>query len=134
MTENTSSGLPRPGPLGRTVRLLAGVILLGFLAFGVHYDPSQPLATPRQSPLLYLLIGFVFLHLPSTLRYWGLKKGWIPQALWLLAVIIAALVDVTTRGTWWGPVLGVVLVGPGLLFLAYLGVSFLVAAIIAAPG
>ena len=126
--------LPKPGRIGRSVRLLSGVLVLVlFLTTAIGYrlgespDPSNP----------FDWLGLVFLlwFLPHLVNLgFGRRWGQRPRLVGAGVLVAAGLLDLVWSGTFLGPVFEFALVGGLLYVLAHLGVSLLLAGATAAPG
>ena len=126
--------LPKPGRIGRSVRLLSGVLVLVlFLTTAIGYrlgespDPSNPFDWLGLAFLLWSLPGLVNLGFG---RRWGQR----PRLVGAGVLVAAGLLDLVRSGTFLGPVFDFALVGGLLYVLAHLGVSLLLAGATAAPG
>ncbi len=133
-----SEMLPRPGVIGRGLRLAAGAALLllavellreapGFLARGVGWQ------LPNGD--WWLLAVASFIYLPRIFdsgfqRRWGTK----PQVVALGLLASAAVWDWAADRALWALPLALLVLALMLLFLAYGGVSFLAAGAVATPG
>jgi len=132
---NDSGSLPRPGPLGIVVRLIAAFVLLSVFSSVVAAYPDMVSSTFPSSPLLLFGVALTFYFLPDVLNP-GVGRDWgrWPQKAFLLAAGVAAVADVVFYGSFWAPPLGFLL----FLLVAFVtglgGLSFLLSAILALPG
>ena len=138
ITDTVKPGtLPRPGPVGRIVRLLMGLLVLRFLAGNVVQ--FEGFVAPRSSSDLpaSLLFGslFAFVLFGEVVRR-GIGPRWArPAQMTLAAVLFGVMaIDLVWYGDWWGPPMGLLVFVVIVYTLAHLGVSFLVAAAFATPG
>lgn len=134
-TEFTKSGtFERPGLIGRTIRLGAGIMLLFlFILIIVGYKPG---AAAGPSNLLWWFGGLLALYgLPDMVngvlgRDWGRR----PQVVVLVVALGAGILDLIRYGSFFGPVLTLV----AFLLLIYVtgvgGLSSLLASVLAVPG
>lgn len=126
---------PRPGPTGRVVRLVAGLLLLWFFTLTLRgYDAMVSLTIPR-SLLFWFGVVACFYALPRVVgisagRDWGRRS----QLIWVLLALPAAAFDFVRYGQLWGPPPGVL----SFVLLAYVtgfaGLSFILAGLLAVPG
>ena len=129
--------LPHPGPVGRIVRLLMGLLVLRFLAGNVVQ--FEGFVAPRSSSDLpaSLLFGslFAFVLFGEVVRR-GIGPRWArPAQITLVAAMFGVMaIDLVWYGDWWGPPMGLLVFVVIVYTLAHLGVSFLVAAAFATPG
>jgi hypothetical protein len=128
--------LPRPGPFGRLIRLVLGGLCAN-VVFGILTQPAafvtgRALASP--SVWLVILIGLCVFPVVVNIgfgRAW--KRSWLLTGLAALACV-ASLVGWAAGGRPIGPPLGV-FVSVWLLYtFGHLGISFLLASILATPG
>lgn len=125
---------PTPGPIGRTVRLILGA----FFVYELVDIGSQIEAFMRFSP------PFDTWWLVAAISVWALHDAadvWLgsPWGRRLVLVVLAvaagaALIDFLQHGTVWGPPFSLSLYALALIGFGYIGLSFIVAAILAAPG
>jgi hypothetical protein len=133
--ESTGS-LPRPGWIGRIVRLALGVWLLSGLYMLVRYGWGVLVdLTPPTNWTWWVFMALGFWLLPPVVNI-GFTKSWRrkPQLALAAALAGAVVVDSLVYGTWWGPPLGVLVWFWLVYFSAHLGGSFLLSAVIATPG
>ena len=128
--------LPRPGPIGRGVRVLLGLAVLYLFADIVADFPKLTDGVNLANPLTWLGLGYVLYAMPDILamvfsRRWPSRyvRGAAGGAL-VLAASTDFLVPGSPNGGAFGVTLGLMLT----LVLGILGASFLVAAAVAAPG
>lgn len=130
----TAETFDRPGLLGRAIRLTAGLALL---TFGIKTltEPTDWISqTVPQSFGIWIGAAVCFRFLRGMekgfQRIWGRK----PQLIIVLLALVAVLFNMLSYGTWWGIPLGALI----FLLIVYvtmnLGVSFLLADILAHPG
>lgn len=126
----------KPGLIGRIGRFVVGAFSLsfsaGFLPFYSHLIILNPFND--SSPyLIGVLIAFLVLNDVVNI---GFNVSWrrIPQAIFLALVLLAIGLDVLIYGSLWGPPLGIVVFLMAVLTHLYLGISHILAALIATPG
>jgi hypothetical protein len=137
-----SDGLPRPGPIGRSVRIVLGAVLLYFLAdaiIQISAHPSGFLAARSGWEIpggdwwagalvciwaLPLLVNSGFGH------RWG--RG--VRGVYLVLIGAALIWDRTVHGGVWALPLAVLVLLLIVYVLAHAGISYIVAAIAATPG
>jgi hypothetical protein len=126
---------PKPGPIGRIVRLLAGIGLLYFFAQAlIAYDGFVRLNVPR-NPLFWIGVALCFFGLPTAINIgFGRSWGHWPQIIVLVLGLAAVIFDLIQYGSLWGPPLGLLAYVLIVYFTAHVGLSFLVQAIFATPG
>lgn len=125
----------RPGVLGRSVRVLCGSAFLALggvtlAAPGVWITQAVP-----QSLFMWggaALCFYVLRGVPDKgfQRHWGRR----PQLVVLLLACGAILVNVVRTGSWWGPPLGALVFVLILYVSAHLGLSLVLAGLLAHPG
>ena len=128
--------LPRPGIVGRVVRLLLGVACLQFLwvLLTEGADIARSAVLPG-NPGLWFGIA-VGLYVTSYVVNIGftLHLGRWPQYLVVALGIGFASVGQLTEGSVWTPLLGWFVVGWLFYTYAHLGVSFVLSSLLATPG
>lgn len=136
-TEFEESGsLPRPGPLGRLIRVGLGIWLLWFFVLLVTQGPAVLISTTvPQSWSFWLVTAFIFWVTPYVINI-GFTRRWRrkPQGVVLGIVTTAVVIDLISYGTWWAPPLGVFLLGWLLYISGHLGFSLVLSGLIATPG
>jgi hypothetical protein len=131
-----SGTLPRPGPIGRAVRLLSG-ILIAYFAFQIWKGVAWILQTGRLEdiePVNVVISIAVVVYLARNASLIVGRRWPRARLVTVIALAIAAGWSFATTGS----VLGVPLILPTFLvafiLMALLSVSFFVAAILAVPG
>lgn len=126
---------PKPGLIGRTARLAAGILLLWFFALTLRgYGDMVDLTIPR-SPLFWFGVVVCFYGLPQVVdisvgRKWGRR---LQLSLVLLALLAMAF-DFVRYGQLWGPPLGLLAFGLLAYVTGFAGLSFILAGLLAVPG
>ncbi len=126
--------LPKPGPIGRSVRLALGLLLLSFAVYALT---SYRLGGSPSARNLGLWIGLAFAvyYLPDVINL-GLGRTWGRWPLFAAAtaVGVAGLIDLVSSGTFLGPAFGLIVFALIVYAFTHIGLSQIVAAIIASPG
>jgi len=128
--------LPRPGPIGRGVRLVLGLAVLYLFAGIVADFPKLTDGVNLANPLTWVGLGCSLYAMPEIVRM-VLSRRWparFVRSAAAGALVLAGLTDFFVTGSPNGGVFGFTF---GLLLafvLGILGASFLVAAAAAAPG
>ena len=130
----TSETFDRPGWLGRLIRMSAGMFFLALLIITL-IDPKVWISDtmPRS---LGLWIGAVlcFRFLSGMEKGFSQTWGRAPQLIFASFALVAIVYNFVQYGTWWSIPLGVLFFVLVVYVSAHLGVSFLLAGIIAHPG
>lgn len=127
--------LIRPGPLGRSVRLIIGLLCL-YVVFEIirYWGPTshRPIATLDERVLILLAPLCVTNYVINI----GFTKSWgrRPLMISVLALIACAAVSALLTGKGEGPILGVPLNLWLIYFYGHLGTSFVLAAVLGTPG
>ena len=126
--------LPKLGPLGRIVRLLlGGYFLYEFVDILTYSSPYVEFSGPGET---WWFTSAVSVGVLSFVIGLGLGASWALR--FLLAVLALGLVtagfDLLWYGTIWGPPFGLLLYTVDLLGFGFLGLSLILAAILAIPG
>ena len=126
--------IPKPLPIGRLGRLIFGA---GTLFFSVFLIINRSDFTGSSVPEFYAWVGvfFALFYLPDLVvvgfsRQWG---RW-PQAAALLVALGLLVANFAAYGDGWAPPLGWGLLVFTAFFFAFIGISFVLAAIFAVPG
>lgn len=128
--------LPKPGTVGRFVRLIFGVLLL----YGLYTMLTDGLSlfalrrAPR-GPDFWVFVAIAF-HLTPYVVNIGFGKGWRrkPQLAIAGAIVSLIAVDLLVYGSWWAPPLGALMWVWLVYFSSHLGFSFVLSAALATPG
>jgi hypothetical protein len=129
-----SDGLPRPGPIGRGLRVILGLVVLYFFAGIVSALPELADGVNAANPLIWVGMAYAIYALPEIVsmvfsRRW---PAWNVRGAAIGA--LAALADLALTGSPNGGAFGITFGLAMALVLGVLGTSFLVAAAVAAPG
>ena len=126
--------LAKPKLIGRTVRLLLGILC----CYGSLTYAEIPRAFVRSDfPALQLLAGAVLAYwlLPPVVNIgWGVSWKNRPRLFFLMLCAVALAVDFAVYGSFWGPPLGGILYAVTVYTLGHLGISFLLSALLSMPG
>jgi hypothetical protein len=130
-----SGTFPRPRPIGRGVRLVAGAVLLYFFIVTLRNFPAYVGSRVPTHPLLWIGVAISVYVLPEMVGIaLGRSLGRWPQLIFGLLALAAVIFNLARYSSWWGPPLGLLL----FLLLAYVtgiaGISFLLAGTLAVPG
>lgn len=127
--------LARPGPIGRLVRLALGMFCLYGLWELLAVAPSFIERPIELLPNLGLMIAVVLCVFNYVVNI-GFSKDWnnYPLIFSLTMLCLVALVNFSLTGNPGSTFLGVLIVLWMGYFFAHLGISFVLAAIIATPG
>ena len=128
--------LPKPGFVGRLVRLLFGLWLVWALwtlvavGWAVMVDD-----TPPRTWQWWAFMAFALWFTPYVVNI-GFTKNWRrgPQFVVLGLAVIAVALDLVIHGTWWAPPLGFLVCAWLIYFSAHLGISFAISALLGTPG
>ena len=126
--------IPRPLPLGRALRLLFGVgCIFLFIWYISEYTALVGSDVPDAG--FWVAFGFAFWYLPDMVVV-GFSRAWgrWPQAVAAGVALALVAADLVAYGSAWGPPLGWSLFMLTELFYGLLGVSFVLAAVLAVPG
>ena len=129
---------PKAGPIGRTVRLGAGVVILLIIAVSL-LPHLNDITAPRPGSVIppQIIPGFLLAIwlLPRMIdRGFTLEWGHRSQIALALLALGAAALGLASYGNLWAPPLGWLVFLTILYTFGHLGLSFLVAGIFAAPG
>lgn len=128
--------LPPPGPIGRLVRLFLGVLCLWgvWLVFDARTAIAAATELPR-SWTLWATLALVLWLLPPVVNIgFGVSWGAWPRRVAIGAIIAGMAMSQSFYDQPWSPALGWLVVAVMLYTLAHLGVSFVLAALLATPG
>lgn len=128
--------LPRPGVVGRLVRLVFGVWLLSALYAMLTSGLKLFSETEAPSSLSFWLFVLIAFHITPYVVNIGFEKSWRrkPQAFILIIAAILIGVDLLMYGTWWAPPLGIFAWAWLVYFSAHLGLSFVLSTALGTPG
>jgi hypothetical protein len=124
----------RPRLLGRGIRIIAGLTLIYFFIKTLTgYKGYVGDSLPGGTWWIGAIISFYFL---SDVVNIGFTRSWgrWPQAVALILALAAVTFNFIQYGDMWGPPLGLLVYLLMVVVLGYLGISFLLAGILAVPG
>jgi len=127
--------LTSPGPIGRTGRVILGVLLLYF--FIDVFSSYKGIVNPRipTDPLFWIGFAYCFWILPEIIRIgFGHNFGQWPRFISILLLLIAAVFNFVQYGQFWGPPLGLLSFIVLIYVLGHLGLSLVVAGAFGTPG
>ena len=127
--------LPRPGPVGRLVRLAYGAISAGYIWLALANRADLMSASRDGVVLLAIGIGYGF-YIFAWIVNIGYGRDWgdRPRTLLLLALVTAAATSWLGWGTLWGPPLNAIVLVWFVYLNFHLGISYLLSAALATPG
>lgn len=127
--------LPRPGPVGRLVRLVFGLLCLSYV-YGL-IQVTQDLMTPAGGirPLIWngIIIGLILVSYVVNIGYSRAWKKW-PAIVSAIALAAIGLLGYLTAGTIETGLLARSIWVWELYVFAHLGLAFVIAATIGTPG
>ena len=123
--------LPPPGPIGRVVRLLLGIVILKFVYDWLFYLDSSD----YNEPFILLWIGDSVALVPYVVNIgFGLNRGAKPRyvlaGIWLAGGLIGFVVGGILRSEFLWSVIEIT----QIYIYGHLGISFLLSAILSTPG
>lgn len=127
--------IERPGPVGRLVRILAGIWFFGwFFRNLIIYTKLVSLVVPTH-PMLWFGVAASFYFLAEVVNA-GFNRAWgrWPQLVVGLLALAAMLFDLALYGSVWGPPLGLLVFLLLVYVSGHLALSFIAAGISATPG
>ena len=127
--------LARPGPIGRLFRFVLGVLCLyvfGEVFYYWEWTTAEPFSTLDNRFLLLLAPLCVFNYVVNI----GFTKSWgqRPILFSVIALVLIGCIALLISGSFDSPILGIPLNIWFTYFYGHLGLSFVLAAIIATPG
>jgi hypothetical protein len=133
--EETGS-LPKPGVVGRVVRLLVGLLLLSGL-YSMLTDGLSlfSLRVAPRSWTFWLFVVIAFYVTPYVVNI-GFGTNWrrVPQLFIAVTAGVLIAIDLIAYGTWWAPPLGTFVWVWLVYFSAHLGFSFVLSTLLGTPG
>ena len=127
--------LPRPGVIGRMVRLLFAALCLYALWGILDQRGGFLVSTPTALAQFVVAIAIAFWVFPHVVNI-GFSKSWRrrPQVAIVLLLFVAAAASWVFHGGILGPPLGLVMLVWLIYVFGHLGVSFALATVLATPG
>ena len=127
--------IPKPGPIGRMVRIISGCALLYFFAVTLtNFGNYIGLAVPKH-PLMWLGVALSIYFLAYVVNVgftitWGRRLQFILVAVAMDTIVL----DFSIYQSFWGPPLGLLVFALLAYVTGHLGLSFILAGILATPG
>ena len=123
--------LPPPGPVGRLVRLLVGVVVLNFVyEWLVYIDSSSYL-----NLIVLLWVAFSVYLAPYVVNIgFGINSGARSRYVLLGAWVLAGIIGVNVEASFRSELLWSVIEVTQIYIYGHLGISFLLSAILSTPG
>ena len=123
--------LPPPGPIGRVVRLVLGLIIAKFIYDWIVYIDLSDF----DNPFVLFWVAFSIALVPYVVNIgWGVNFGAKPRyalfGIWVLGAIAGYLID----GSFRSQLLWTVVEITQIYVYGHLGISFFLSAILATPG
>ena len=127
--------LIRPGPIGRVVRFAFGAVILWMVLPSIGYFPNfLRIGAPRR-PDWIISIALMAWLIPYVVNIgWGVNWRRRPRYVALGLLLAAAAIGYPIWGHWWNPAFGVTWWTLNLYTFGHLGVSFVLAGLLATPG
>lgn len=127
--------LPRPGPLGRLIRLLWGTVL-GYSTYDLLNHRAGFVRESMPYWMVWVYVPVLLAVFPYVVNIgfgvnWRARPRWIVFAILAVGMLASRLV---TGDVWWTPALGWFTYLWFVYFCVHLGSSFFVSAVIATPG
>ncbi|NNK48221.1 MAG: hypothetical protein HKP01_05050 [Gemmatimonadetes bacterium] len=126
--------IPKPGPVGRAVRLGWGILLVAAVWNAVRYhfvflDSDIPYWTT------WIGIAIALMVTPYVVNIgWGRNWRSVPRLVAMLGIGAGVIASRLFLGAWWSEALGWAVLVWYVYTLGHLGISFLLAAVLATPG
>ncbi len=129
-----AGSLPKPGWIGRSVRLILGVVLLDGAWSGIRYGyPALVEQVPQAGN--WLPIAIALWLLPEVIDLgWGVSWHHRSQLAVLAFAGALSLGGGLLQGLWWPAALGWFVLGLTVYVFLHLGASFVLAALLGTPG
>lgn len=125
----------RPGPLGRGLRMVMGIALL-ILGIETLLTPTNWItANVPRSPGMWIgtaICFYVLRGVPD--KGFGRAWGRWPQLSTLFLATMAIVYNLIRTGSWWGEPLGALVFVLIVYVTVHLGLSFVLASLLAHPG
>lgn len=131
-----SGTLPKPGILGRSLRLMLGVVVLATAySVGMAFQDFEDARAIPGGIGLWVVAGLLFFSMRDEIDL-GLGATWGRQAQIMIAMlaVLALALDLILYGRLWAPPLGILFYTRFLVSALPLGVALILAALIGTPG
>ncbi len=127
--------LPKPGPIGRLVRLVFGVLCLWYVVGLIEVSDSIVTSDGHIPPLVWngILIGLILVNYVVNIGFSRAWKKW-PAIVSAGAFLAIGVFGYLTEGAFETHLLGRVIWGWELYVFSHLGSAFVIASVIATPG
>ncbi|NNE06708.1 MAG: hypothetical protein HKN15_13385 [Xanthomonadales bacterium] len=123
--------LPKPGPIGRFVRLALGVLIAKFIYDWFVFIDSSDFA----NPFILAWVGFSVMLAPYVVNIgYGVNFGAWPRYALLGVWVLSAIAGYLAEGVLRSELLWTTVEATQVYLYGHLGLSFLVSAILATPG
>ncbi|MEE9167881.1 MAG: hypothetical protein V3U24_10545 [Candidatus Neomarinimicrobiota bacterium] len=123
----------RPGLIGRGLRLISGLVILFLISPLTALRPGGVISIGN----IPLWIGLAFtLWLVNEVVNIGFGRdfGQWPRYGLVGLLVLSSLGDYLINGVWWAEIVTMIIATELLLVLGYLGISYVVASVLAVPG
>jgi hypothetical protein len=126
--------LSKPGWIGRLVRLLMAALMF-YLLYVVYLNLNNFVeGAPEQAILWFLVLLAFFLLSPVVNIGFGKLWGNNPQSWFLIILYILINVGTFSKNAYWTLETAYLILGLQIYVFSHLGISFLLASILATPG
>ena len=127
--------LPKPGYIGRTIRLVLGVYLFYAVYQILIFSPSELISALPENIGLWAGILFALWVFPEVLNIgWTLKRGNLPRTTIIVLAVFAGLWGIIQYGSFTAPPLSWLLYIWLIYTFFHLRVAFVLSSIISTPG
>ena len=126
--------IPKPGPIGRAVRLGWGALLAVVVWNAIqHRWVFLGTEVPYWSTWIGVTIGLIVTPYVVNIG-WGRNWRSVPRLVVILGIAAGVVTSRLILGTWWSEALGWAVLAWYVYTFGHLGISFLLAAVLATPG
>ncbi len=131
---NVPGTIPKPGIIGRLIRLSFGVWLLYFV-FEIYANREGIIKNPSGDTGIWVSLAIALYLLPHVVNIgFGRKWGRIPQYLITGMLMLCIVLSRILYQSWWAPPLDWMVIVFLIYFYSHMGLSFFLAAILRTPG
>ena len=126
--------LPKPGWIGRLVRLLMAALMF-YLLYVVYLNFNNFVEGAPDQAILWFLVFLAFFLLPPVVNI-GFGKIWHSKTQsWFLVILYLMInVGILSKNAHWTLETAYLILGLQIYVFSHLGISFLLASILATPG